>query len=161
MSLVYPASCIFRVLCVYMHCVFPVLWFPLSVSASSSLRTSCSSSPTLMTILTPDAAPSLTLVPAWFLHCWFAGCSALFYLAELLWAELINCFDSLELDRHDLSLDWDLDDWFNLILTWLDLIWLIVPSANPLCRARLFVFPRLFRQRDHFWRRRPSFRSSL
>ena len=51
---------------------------------------------TLMTILTPDgdAAPGLTLV----LTMLVAGCSALFYLAELFWVESMNC-----LDLHELS----------------------------------------------------------
>ena len=67
------------------------------------------------------------------------------------WLDLIvlDCFDCP-----------DVTCWLiQFVLTWPDLIWLIVLSVDPLCRV--CVVPLRFRHRDHFWRRRPSFRCSI
>ena len=126
-----PASCTFRVLCSYALCVSRALIPALSLSfvVTPNLMLSI----TLMTILTPDAAPGLTL----------------------------DCLDLHELSWLDLSLDWN--DWFNLILTWPDLIWLIVPTVDSLCRVCVLPCPFRRRdhlcQHDHSktWRRCSSF----
>ena len=102
--------------------------------------------------------PCYTLCTVWLTDCPACClCLAVCLIDVVSWSQL-NWIDDCKTDWFDMTLfglRWLIQ--FDFDLTWFDLIdclvcWSSVLCLHPPCR---------FRYRDHFWRRRPSFRCSL